>query len=63
MTEDVAKLLHRIAARADHVGHVLLLYEDEIAFALSEEGERWILPIDPAKRLYRLTDDARQRQL
>jgi hypothetical protein len=53
-------LLSGIAARADHVGHVLL-EPSEVAFATSTEGLRWLERIDSARRLYKLTAEARQQ--
>ena len=53
-------ILHDIAARADHAGHVLL-ESAEIAFASSPEGKRWLEPVDVEKRLHKLTPEARQQ--
>ena len=57
--EQLRHLLHDIALRSDHVGHVLLQPE-EIEFARSELGRRYFEEVDAAKRLYRLTYAARQ---
>ena len=54
------RMLHAIVLRADHAGHVLL-EADEEAFAKSDKGRRWLEPIDAEKRLYKVTDEARQQ--
>jgi hypothetical protein len=60
MQDEVSHMLHHIAARADSAGHVLL-EGDEIGFASSEEGKRWLEEIDAGKRLYKLTREAQRR--
>jgi hypothetical protein len=60
MTDPIMQLLQRIAERSDHAGHVLL-EADEIAFAQTAEGRRYLVEVDAAKRLYRLTYEARNR--
>ena len=60
MTDPVVQILQRIAARADHAGHVLL-EADEIAFAATDAGKRYLVEVDAAKRLYKLTYEARNR--
>jgi len=32
-----------------------------VTFARSNEGAQWLEPIDPEKRLYKLTQEARQQ--
>ena len=59
MNDELMHLLHDIAFRSDHAGHVLL-EPDEIEFARSELGRRYFEEVDVAKRLYRLTYAARQ---
>jgi hypothetical protein len=59
--ESQSEILHRIAARADSAGHVIL-EEAEVAFAQSGPGGQWLEPIDAGKRLYKLTPIAQQRQ-
>jgi hypothetical protein len=56
-------LLHRLNAlvsRADRAGHVILS-EAEVDLALSSAGEKWLVPIDATKRLYKLTSVAHER--
>ena len=54
------RMLHAMVGRADHVGHVIL-EAHEVTFARSDEGARWLEPIDPEKRLYKLRQEARQQ--
>ena len=54
------RMLHAMVGRADYVGHVIL-EAHEVTFARSDEGARWLEPIDPKKRLYKLTQEARQQ--
>ena len=60
MFDVVPHLLHEIGARADHVGHVLLEPE-EIVFAGSKLGTRFLVPINPERRLYKPTRKAREQ--
>ena len=61
MEDDTTRrTLHDIAARADHAGHVIL-ESDELGFANSGEGRRWLQPLDPDKRLYKLNPEAAQQ--
>jgi len=60
LSKNAVRALHEVAARADHVGHVIL--EDaEVRFAWSDESRRWLEPIDPGKRLFKLTPEAHQQ--
>ena len=58
--EAVLPLLNGLVGRADRAGHVILS-EAEVDIALSTEGERWLVPIDPTRRLYKLTAVAQER--
>ncbi|HEX2540185.1 MAG TPA: hypothetical protein VHM00_03780 [Caldimonas sp.] len=62
MTSDDAAvpLLNALVARADRAGHVMLS-DAEVDFALSNEGEKWLVPLDASKRLYKLTSAAHER--
>jgi hypothetical protein len=52
--------LNALVTRADRAGHVLLS-EAEVEFALSPQGEPWLVPLDATKRLYKLTSVAHER--
>jgi hypothetical protein len=52
--------LNALVGRADRAGHVILS-EAEVDFALSDEGEQWLVPLDASKRLYKLTAVAHER--
>jgi len=39
----------------------VLLEAREEAFARSDKGGRWLQPIDAEKRLYKVTEEARQQ--
>lgn len=54
------RMLHDIVGRADHVGHVILEGE-ELAFARTREGAKWLEPIDPGRHLYKVAKAARQQ--
>jgi hypothetical protein len=58
--DPLAQRLNVLIARADGAGHVLLS-EAEVDFALTSEGEKWLVPIDATKRLYKLTGIALER--
>jgi hypothetical protein len=55
-----SQLLNALVGRADRAGHVMLS-EAEVDFALSAEGEKWLVPIDATKRLYKLNSVAQER--
>jgi len=57
--DDTRRMLHNIAGRADHAGQVVL-DDSEAGFAMGA-GRQWLEPIDPVKRLYKLTYEARQK--
>jgi hypothetical protein len=58
--DPLAQRLNALIARADRAGHVLLT-EAEVDFALTSEGEKWLVPLDATKRLYKLTSVALER--
>jgi hypothetical protein len=51
-------MLNALGLRADSVGHVILT-QDEVRFARSSEGQRWLQPIDADMSLYKLTQQAK----